>query len=144
MVEGGEVDCSGAGEDEKKEPDSDAGPTSSSAATATAAVADETVLATDLGNTAENEDEVIVTEGGEEGDEDFEIIPPLYVQARSLFVNSDVLNADDIELKWNEPDEDALRAFLVERMGFSVDRVNSGIKRLKEANQQKSQKRMDR
>jgi flap endonuclease-1 len=73
-----------------------------------------------------------------------EIIPPMYVQARSLFVNCEVHNADEIELKWEAPDEAGLTAFLVERMGFNAERVVGGIKRLKEAQMQKSQKRMDR
>jgi hypothetical protein len=47
-------------------------------------------------------------------------------------------------MKWAEPDEEGLKTFLVGRMGFNEERVISGIKRLKEAQQQKSQKRMDR
>eukprot|EP01038_Epipyxis_sp_PR26KG_P007205 gene7205-9833_t len=76
-------------------------------------------------------------------DDEYETVPPVYAQARQLFLAAEVLDANDIELKWNEPDEDGLRAFLVDRMGFNVDRVNSGIKKLKEAQLQKSQKRLD-
>jgi len=79
----------------------------------------------------------------EEDDENYITVPPLYVQARQLFTNCEVLPADDVELKWEAPQEDALTEFLVGRMGFSADRVASGIKRLKEAQLQKSQKRMD-
>jgi 5'-3' exonuclease len=106
------------------------------------AVDDEKIETEHSGTSPEEED--IVVEGGAGDDDEYEIIPPLYVQARGLFVVADVHNADDIELKWTEPDEEGLRTFLCDRMGFSVERVNSGIKRLKEANAQKSQKRMDR
>jgi hypothetical protein len=48
------------------------------------------------------------------------------------------------ELKWEEPKEEALRKFLVERMGFNPDRVTTGIVKLQTAHRKKSQKRMDR
>ena len=48
------------------------------------------------------------------------------------------------ELKWEEPKEDELRKFLVERMGFNPDRVTTGIAKLQTAHRKKSQKRMDR
>jgi hypothetical protein len=79
----------------------------------------------------------------EENEDDFEMVPPLYEQARKLFLQCEVTQADDLELKWDEPDEAGLRAFLVDRMGFNPERVASGVKKLKEAQLQKSQKRMD-
>jgi flap endonuclease-1 len=78
-----------------------------------------------------------------EDDENYETIPPMYVQARQLFLQCEVDDGNSVELKWNEPDEKALITFLVDRMGFNAERVSSGIKRLKEAQQSKSQKRMD-
>lgn len=72
-----------------------------------------------------------------------EIIPPLYQQARLLFTNSVVTPSDEIDLKWTEPQEDKLLDFLVNRMGFNQERVMNGIKKLKEAHQSKSQKRLD-
>ena len=38
-------------------------------------------------------------------------------------------------------DETALREFLVEKMGFALERVNNGIKKLQEAQKKKSQGR---
>ena len=76
-------------------------------------------------------------------EEEFEIIPPIFVQARKLFTQCEVANADDIDLKWTEPDEEALKAFLIERMNFNAERVISAIKKLKEAQQQKAQMRVD-
>lgn len=74
---------------------------------------------------------------------EYEEIPPLYLQARQLFINCDVTSADSIELRWDPPDEAALTTFLVDRMGFNPDRVSSGIKRLQEAQVKKAQTRMD-
>lgn len=79
----------------------------------------------------------------EDPDVEYETVLPMYVQARKLFLEADVLPAEDIDLKWREPDEEGLKKFLIERMGFNADRVSSGIKKLKEAQQQKSQQRMD-
>lgn len=81
----------------------------------------------------------------EEGEDDeYEIIPPVYIHARSLFLNSEVHPGEDLDLKWSEPQENELRQFLVEKMGFNADRVNSGIKRLQEAQQKKAQQRLDK
>eukprot|EP01036_Dinobryon_divergens_P036899 gene36899-48136_t len=95
---------------------------------------------------AEKDGEVVDMVAAEPGAEEvgeFEEVPPLYVQARKLFLECEVHCADNIELKWQEPDVPALSAFLVDRMGFNPDRVASGIKKLKEAQLQKSQQRMD-
>jgi hypothetical protein len=87
--------------------------------------------------------DMVAAEPGAEEEGEFEEVPPLYVQARKLFLECEVHCADNIELKWQEPDVPALSAFLVDRMGFNPDRVASGIKKLKEAQLQKSQQRMD-
>eukprot|EP01040_Poterioochromonas_malhamensis_P001312 gene1312-1389_t len=76
-------------------------------------------------------------------DENYETAPPLFAQARQLFLQCEVDDADSLELKWTEPDEEGLKSFLVDRMGFNAERVANGIKKLKEAQQTKSQKRMD-
>ena len=57
---------------------------------------------------------------------DLEIIPPQFVQARSLFVAADITPHADCKLTWTEPDIPGLRAYLVEKMGFGADRVESG------------------
>lgn len=75
--------------------------------------------------------------------DDLEIIPPLYIQARSLFLQADVTPAAQVDVKWTEPDIDGLRDYLVNKMGFGADRVQSGIDRLTKAQQKKSQQRMD-
>ena len=79
-----------------------------------------------------------------EGDVEMIDLEPVFVEARRLFVEAEVLPCEAVELQWREPDEDGLRKFLCDRMGFNVDRVNTGIKKLKEAQLKKAQKRMDR
>jgi flap endonuclease-1 len=77
-------------------------------------------------------------------DENYEIVDPLYVQARRLFIEPEVVPGESIELRWEAPDEVRLKQFLVERMGFNSERVDGGIKRLLESQQKRSQQRMDR
>ena len=96
---------------------------------------------TSVKSEAEDQQEQAVEEGN---DEDYITLPPLYAQARQLFLQCEVYPAEEVELKWEAPQEDKLTEFLVVKMGFSAERVASGIKRLKEAQMQKSQKRMDR
>jgi hypothetical protein len=91
----------------------------------------------------DGDDVVIEPEVPAVDDENFYVVPPVYQRARELFFTPDVHNGNDIELKWTEPQEVELRSFLVEKMGFSEDRVNSGIKRLQDAQQKKAQQRLD-
>ena len=85
----------------------------------------------------EEEEEEVVDESK------FEVIAPMFVQARALFLHSEVLPADQVNLHWDPPNEAELRVFLVDKMGFNAERVANGIKKLVEAQQKKSQKRMD-
>lgn len=79
---------------------------------------------------------------GEEG-VDFEVVPPMFVQARALFLQAEAHPADSVELKWSEPDEEGLKRFLVTTHGFNEERVENGIKRLKAAAQTTAQRRVD-
>jgi flap endonuclease-1 len=83
-------------------------------------------------------------EGDEPEDSEFEIIEPLYRRARFLFHTPDVTPAAELALKWDPPDEVNLRIYLVEKMGFNAERVDSGIKRLLETQKKTAQARMDR
>jgi len=57
-----------------------------------------------------------------------------YEDARDLFMKADVIkNFDNLELKWNKPDEEELTKFLVDKKGFSEVRVQNAIKKLKSA-----------
>lgn len=88
--------------------------------------------------------------GADEADDDaevdenkFDVIQPMYVQARALFLQPDVAPAADVELKWTPPEEEKLTTFLVEKMGFNAERVAAGVKKLVEAQGKKQQQRMD-
>jgi len=66
-----------------------------------------------------------------------------YQEARELFKNPEVKKDEDVELKWEAPNEQELIKFLVEEKGFSEDRIRSGIKKLTKARQGSTQGRLD-
>lgn len=68
---------------------------------------------------------------------------PIYVRARKLFKEHEVITG--LDLKWKECQPEALTKFLVDEMGFNPDRVKSTIEKLKEAHKthSKPQMRMD-
>jgi 5'-3' exonuclease len=100
----------------------------------------------DLLNDEDNEaDEDTQTRGTEQKEEEEgELVEPMFKRARELFFNHEVLSATEVELKWLPPQEEELRRFLVERMGFNAERVETGIKKLVEAQGKKAQQRLDR
>ena len=99
--------------------------------------------ATDATADDKDGDDVVVLGDEAVNEEDYIIIPPLFAQARELFLNAEVKPAAEVELKWSTPDEEGLRNFLVNKMQFNAERVANGIKKLQEAQKNKSQKRMD-
>lgn len=66
-----------------------------------------------------------------------------YEQARSLFQKPDVTDPEELELKWQEPDTDALVKFMCEKNGFSDERIRNGAKKLMKARQGSTQGRLD-
>lgn len=57
-----------------------------------------------------------------------------FKESRELFKNPDVdddLKKIEQSLKWRQPDEEALKEFLVKQKGFSETRVENGINKLK-------------
>jgi len=56
---------------------------------------------------------------------------PIYIEARRLFNEHEVLK--DMELKWKECQPEPLTTFLVDEMGFNADRVKSSIEKLQKA-----------
>jgi hypothetical protein len=52
--------------------------------------------------------------------DDLEIIPPLFVQARALFISAEVTNADSIELTSEPPNEAELTKFLVRQSHLAL------------------------
>ncbi|XP_026476749.1 flap endonuclease 1-like [Ctenocephalides felis] len=66
-----------------------------------------------------------------------------YEKARELFVKPEVTDPDTIELKWTEPDEEGVVAFLCGDRQFSEDRVRSGIKKIMKSRSGNVQGRLD-
>lgn len=60
-----------------------------------------------------------------------------------MFSHPEVEPAGKFDLKWNEPDEEGIKQFLVVEKGFNAARVESGIAKLKKARSGGSQLRMD-
>ncbi|TYZ64840.1 hypothetical protein PybrP1_008143 [[Pythium] brassicae (nom. inval.)] len=67
----------------------------------------------------------------------------IYKQARTMFVAPEVVDASEVEIKWKDPLEAELLAFLVGKHGFQEARVLSAIERLKKSKGTQSQKRLD-
>ena len=76
-------------------------------------------------------------------DEDDEDLIPIYVGARTLFNEHEVLHK--VDLKWKPCQPEELTKFLVEEMGFNAARVQSSIEKLQKAYKatSKPQMRMD-
>lgn len=66
-----------------------------------------------------------------------------YEEARELFKNPQVVDGDEIELKWSPPDEEALLAYLVGEKNFNEVRVKSGLARIQKGKAKRSQGRVD-
>mmetsp|Transcript_19185 Transcript_19185/g.55834 ORF Transcript_19185/g.55834 Transcript_19185/m.55834 type:complete len:455 (-) Transcript_19185:211-1575(-) len=81
----------------------------------------------------------------EEGEEEQQQPIPVYVEARRLFNEHEVLPSSSLNLKWEPCQPAELRTFLVDEMGFNAERVQSNIERLQKAHkaQSKPQMRMD-
>lgn len=66
-----------------------------------------------------------------------------FVEVRKLFHAPEVMNSDEVELKWTEPDIEGLVDYLVKEKGFSEDRVRSGAERLRKGAKAVSQGRLE-
>uniref|UniRef100_A0AC35TU90 Flap endonuclease 1 n=1 Tax=Rhabditophanes sp. KR3021 TaxID=114890 RepID=A0AC35TU90_9BILA len=74
------------------------------------------------------------------------MIPPenfLFKEARELFLNPDVTDAEEIELKWNEVDIPGIINFLCSEKGFDEARITKSLGRIKAAKSLGSQVRID-
>ncbi|KAL0245989.1 hypothetical protein GEMRC1_007205 [Eukaryota sp. GEM-RC1] len=65
--------------------------------------------------------------------------------ARELFVNPDVLDAEELKplMKWSLPDEEGLVEYLVNQKGFQEDRVRKIADRLRKAKKSSNQGRLE-
>lgn len=67
----------------------------------------------------------------------------LHKEAQQLFLEPEVLDAESVELKWSEPDEEELVKFLCGEKQFSEERIRSGVRRLSKSRQGSTQGRLD-
>lgn len=66
-----------------------------------------------------------------------------YEAARKLFIDPEVLETENIDLKWNDPDEDGLVKYLCGDRQFNEERVRNGAKKLMKARSGTTQGRLD-
>ncbi|XP_044281749.1 flap endonuclease 1 [Varanus komodoensis] len=67
----------------------------------------------------------------------------LHKEAQQLFLEPEVISPEAVELKWSEPEEEGLVAFLCGEKQFNEERVRSGIKRLNKSRHGSTQGRLD-
>jgi len=67
----------------------------------------------------------------------------LFTEARRLFKSPEVTPADDIELKWEKPNEEELVKFMCGDKGFQEERVRKGCQKLVKARGGATQGRLD-
>lgn len=66
-----------------------------------------------------------------------------YKKARELFVTPEVTDPETIELKWTDPDEEGIVAYLCGHRQFSEDRVRNGVKKIQKTRTSTTQGRLD-
>ncbi|XP_055705199.1 flap endonuclease 1 [Phlebotomus papatasi] len=64
-------------------------------------------------------------------------------QARQLFKEPEVQDPQSIEIKWTDPDEDGIVAFLCGHRQFNEERIRSGIQKIKKSKSMATQGRLD-
>ena len=67
----------------------------------------------------------------------------VYKEARRLFLEPEVSDAKDVELKWRDPDEEGIVKFMVEEKGFNEERIRNGVKKIIKSRQKSTQGRLD-
>lgn len=68
-------------------------------------------------------------------------VPEEYEEVRTIFLKPDV--TDDYELVWRGPDEAEVRRIMCDRHGFSVDRIDAVIKRMRQVGSSREQSSLD-
>ncbi|CAG0894692.1 unnamed protein product [Cyprideis torosa] len=63
--------------------------------------------------------------------------------ARRLFHELDVTKAEDLDFKWEEPNEEELVKYMCEEKGFNEERIRAGAKKLSKASRGTTQGRID-
>jgi len=66
-----------------------------------------------------------------------------FKEAAQLFRTPDCTPPDDVKLEWKPADEEGIIQFLVTEKGFNKERIESGLKRIKQAKGKGTQQRME-
>lgn len=67
----------------------------------------------------------------------------LHKEAQGLFLEPEVVDPEAVDLKWSEPDEEGLVAFLCGDKQFNEERIRNGVKRLNKSRHGSTQGRLD-
>jgi len=67
----------------------------------------------------------------------------LFKEARELFMKPDVMDAKDVEIKWEQPDVEGVVAYMCEEMGFNEERIRNGLEKMKKAKSKGNQGRIN-
>lgn len=66
-----------------------------------------------------------------------------YQKARQLFITPEIATADELDLKWTEPDEEGIVKYLCGDRQFSEERVRAGVKKMLKSKSSGTQGRLD-
>ena len=66
-----------------------------------------------------------------------------FEKARQLFLTPEIADAEELDLKWTDPDEEGLVKFLCGDRQFSEDRVRAGVKKMLKSKSSGTQGRLD-
>jgi len=66
-----------------------------------------------------------------------------YKEAAVLFRTPECTPPDDVKMEWKPADEEGLLQFLVTEKGFNKERIESGLKRIRQAKGKGTQQRME-
>lgn len=66
-----------------------------------------------------------------------------YEKARQLFVSPEIASAEELDLKWTDPDEEGIVKYLCGDRQFSEERVRAGVKKILKSKQSGTQGRLD-
>lgn len=67
----------------------------------------------------------------------------MFKEARELFLHPEIIDAEKIDLKWSEPDEEGIVQYMCNEKGFNEDRMRNGVKKILKARTTGTQVRLD-
>lgn len=67
----------------------------------------------------------------------------MYKEARELFIHPEVADPAELDLKWNEPDEEGIVQYMCKEKGFGEDRMRNGVKKILKSRNTGTQVRLD-